>query len=100
MLIGARCQAIAKVNDISGFQIKELKPFCQFLSSSTTTVLSIRDKKESDRHQEFGLVRFQHFVAGQAVKETVNSVYRGITGAEPTVLIVFYPGTPGLPLSQ
>jgi quercetin dioxygenase-like cupin family protein len=41
-----------------------------------------------------------HFVAGQAVTETVNSVHRGITGAEPTVLIVFYPGTPGLPLSQ
>jgi hypothetical protein len=42
----------------------------------------------------------QHFVAGQAVTETVNSVHRGITGAEPTVLIVFYPGTPGLPLSR
>jgi quercetin dioxygenase-like cupin family protein len=41
----------------------------------------------------------QHFVAGQAVTETVKSVHRGITGAEPTVLIVFYPGTPGLPLS-
>jgi quercetin dioxygenase-like cupin family protein len=41
----------------------------------------------------------QRFVAGQAVAETVNSVHRGITGAEPTVLIVFYPGTPGLPLS-
>jgi quercetin dioxygenase-like cupin family protein len=42
----------------------------------------------------------QHFVAGQAVTETVNSVHRGITGAEPTVLIVFCPGTPGLPISQ
>jgi quercetin dioxygenase-like cupin family protein len=42
----------------------------------------------------------QHFVAGQAITETVNSVHRGITGAEPTVLIVFCPGTPGLPLSQ
>ncbi len=41
----------------------------------------------------------QHFVAGQAVTETVNSVHRGITGTEPTVLIVFYPGAPGLPLS-
>ena len=42
----------------------------------------------------------QHFAAGQAVTETVNSVHRGITGAEPTVLIVFYPGTPGMPLSR
>ena len=42
----------------------------------------------------------RHFVAGQAITETVNSVHRGITGAEPTVLIVFYPGTPGLPLSR
>jgi quercetin dioxygenase-like cupin family protein len=37
----------------------------------------------------------EHFVAGQAV-----SVHRGITGAERTVLILFYPGTPGHPLSQ
>ena len=42
----------------------------------------------------------QHFVAGQAITETVNSVHRGITGAEATVLIVLYPGTPGLPLSR
>jgi quercetin dioxygenase-like cupin family protein len=42
----------------------------------------------------------KHFVAGQAVTETVNSAHRGITGAERTVLIVFYPGIPGLPLSQ
>ena len=42
----------------------------------------------------------QHFVAGQAITETVNSVHRGITGTKATVLIVFYPGTPGLPLSQ
>ena len=42
----------------------------------------------------------QHFVAGQALTETVDSVHRGITGAASAVLIVFYPGTPGLPLSQ
>jgi quercetin dioxygenase-like cupin family protein len=42
----------------------------------------------------------QHFVAGQAITETVDSVHRGINGAEPTVLIVFYPGVPGLPLSR
>ena len=39
----------------------------------------------------------EHFVAGQAVTETVNRVHRGITGAERAVLIVFYPGTPGHP---
>jgi quercetin dioxygenase-like cupin family protein len=42
----------------------------------------------------------KHFVAGQALTETVDSVHRGITGAEPAVLIVFYPGTPGLALSH
>jgi quercetin dioxygenase-like cupin family protein len=42
----------------------------------------------------------KHFVAGQAVSETVDSIHRGITGAEPLVLIVFYPGTPGLPVSN
>jgi quercetin dioxygenase-like cupin family protein len=41
----------------------------------------------------------QKFVAGQAVPETVDSVHRGITGREPVVLIVFYAGTPELPLS-
>ena len=42
----------------------------------------------------------KHFVAGQGLTETVDSEHRGITGAKPVVLIVFYPGTPGLPLSQ
>jgi quercetin dioxygenase-like cupin family protein len=42
----------------------------------------------------------QLFVTGQVVTEMVDSVHRGITGAEPVVLIVFYAGTPGLPLSQ
>jgi quercetin dioxygenase-like cupin family protein len=42
----------------------------------------------------------KHFVAGQAVTETVDSEHRGITGEVPAVLIVFYPGTPGLPLSK
>jgi quercetin dioxygenase-like cupin family protein len=41
----------------------------------------------------------KHLVAGQAVTETVDSIHRGITGAEPLVLIVFYPGTPGMQLS-
>ena len=42
----------------------------------------------------------KHFVAGQAVCETADSIHRGITGAEPLVVIVFYPGTPGLPVSN
>ena len=42
----------------------------------------------------------KYFVAGQALTETVDSVHRGITGAEPAVLIVFYPGTQGLALSH
>ena len=42
----------------------------------------------------------KHFVAGQAVSETVDSIHRGITGAQPVVVIVFYPGTPGPPVSS
>jgi quercetin dioxygenase-like cupin family protein len=42
----------------------------------------------------------KHFVAGQALAETVNRIHRGVTGAAPVVLIVFYAGAPGLPLSQ
>jgi len=41
-----------------------------------------------------------HFVAGQAITETVNRVHRGTTSEAPAVLIVFYAGAPGLPLSQ
>lgn len=37
--------------------------------------------------------------AGQALAETVQSVHRGYTLNEPVVLIVFYAGRPGLPLS-
>ena len=42
----------------------------------------------------------QHFVAGQAITETVNRIHRGVTGEVPVVLIVFYAGAPGLPLSE
>jgi quercetin dioxygenase-like cupin family protein len=42
----------------------------------------------------------KHIVAGQVLAEMVDSVHRGVTGDEPVVLIVFYPGTPGMALSQ
>ena len=42
----------------------------------------------------------RHFVAGQALTETVDRVHRGVTGEAPAVLIVFYAGAPGMPLSQ
>ena len=42
----------------------------------------------------------KHFVAGQAISETVNRIHRGVTGEAPVVLIVFYAGAYGLPLSQ
>ena len=42
----------------------------------------------------------KHFVAGQAITETVDRVHRGVTGKASVILIVFYAGAPGLPLSQ
>ena len=42
----------------------------------------------------------KHFGAGEAILETVGTIHRGVTGDQPVVLIVFYPGTPGMPLSQ
>src|SRR5215471_7050138 len=42
----------------------------------------------------------QHFAAGQALSETVDTFHRGIAGNEPVVLIVFYAGSPGVPLTQ
>ncbi|MGI8960875.1 MAG: cupin domain-containing protein [Bryobacteraceae bacterium] len=41
-----------------------------------------------------------HFVAGQVVPETVNTVHRGVTGDQPVVLIVFYAGVKGMPLAE
>ena len=42
----------------------------------------------------------EHFVAGQALTETVDRIHRGVTGETSVVLVVFYAGTPGLALSQ
>jgi quercetin dioxygenase-like cupin family protein len=42
----------------------------------------------------------QHFAAGQAVSETVDTLHRGFTGDEPVVLIVFYAGSPDVALTQ
>lgn len=38
--------------------------------------------------------------AGQALPEMVGELHRGITGNTPAVLIVFYAGTKGMPLSE
>lgn len=43
--------------------------------------------------------RRKTFRAGQAFGETVDGVHRGVTGALPTVLIITYVGTPGVPTS-
>lgn len=40
-----------------------------------------------------------HFVAGQTVTETVDTIHRGLSGSKPAVLIVFYSGIVGKPLS-
>jgi len=42
----------------------------------------------------------KHFTPGQVITEMVDSKHRGITGTKPAVLIVFYPGTPQMPLSK
>jgi quercetin dioxygenase-like cupin family protein len=53
--------------------------------------LSVERKKDGKK---------QHFVAGQAVSETVDTFHRGVAGNEPVVLIVFYAGRPGVPVTQ
>lgn len=37
------------------------------------------------------------FKAGQAFTESVDDVHRGVSGDQPTVLIITYSGTPGVP---
>ena len=39
------------------------------------------------------------FHQGEAFAETVDDIHRGETGDEPTVLLVTYSGTPGVPTS-
>jgi quercetin dioxygenase-like cupin family protein len=39
------------------------------------------------------------FQAGEAFPEMVDETHRGVTGAEPAVLIVFYAGHAGTPLA-
>jgi quercetin dioxygenase-like cupin family protein len=51
-------------------------------------VLEKRDTKER-----------KTFHAGEALAETVNTIHRGYTTDQPTELVVFYAGAPGLPLS-
>ena len=53
--------------------------------------LTLERKKDGKR---------QHFAAGQAVSETVDTLHRGVAGNEPVVLIVFYAGSPGVPITQ
>ena len=42
----------------------------------------------------------RRFVAGEVIPETVDTVHRGTAGGEPAVLLVFYAGVKGMPLSQ
>jgi len=42
----------------------------------------------------------KRFTAGQAVSETVDTLHRGVAGTEAVVLIVFYAGSPGVPITQ
>jgi monofunctional chorismate mutase len=42
----------------------------------------------------------RHFLAGEALPETVNTVHRGVAGEQPVVLLVFYAGVKGMPLAE
>jgi len=63
-------------------------PNAAYVVSGTLTV-----EKQSDGTR-------RELSAGQVLAEMVNIPHRGITGDEPVVLIVFYAGTPDLPLSE
>jgi quercetin dioxygenase-like cupin family protein len=40
------------------------------------------------------------FGTGEVIPETVDTVHRGTAGDQPAVLLVFYAGVKGMPLSQ
>jgi quercetin dioxygenase-like cupin family protein len=48
--------------------------------------------------EEPGGVR-RRMVAGEAFAETVGTAHRGVAGAEPVVVVVFYAGVQGMPLA-
>lgn len=62
---------------------------------NTAYILSGELKVES---RDNGLVRV--LKPGQTLAEMVNIAHRGVTGNAPVELLVFYAGSPGMPLSE
>jgi quercetin dioxygenase-like cupin family protein len=62
-------------------------PNSVYVLSGTLTLRNREDRKSLVVHQ------------GQAVGESVDVVHRGESGNEPTVLLITYAGTPGVPTS-
>jgi quercetin dioxygenase-like cupin family protein len=63
-------------------------PNAAYIVSGEITVEELSGKKK------------RHFVAGQVVAETVNTLHRGVAGDQPVVLIVFYAAVKGMPLAE
>lgn len=63
-------------------------PNAAYVLSGELTV----EKKDSGEKKTLG--------AGQVLPEMVGTLHRGLTGDLPAVLIVFYAGAKGMPLSQ
>jgi hypothetical protein len=63
-------------------------PSAAYIVAGELTLVRKRDGKK------------QRFAAGQAVFETVDTFHKGVAGSEPVVLIVFYAGKTGMPLTD
>jgi quercetin dioxygenase-like cupin family protein len=63
-------------------------PNAGYVLSGTLTVHDRESGKTKTYHQ------------GEAFAETVDDVHRGESGDEPTVLLITYAGTPGVPTSK
>lgn len=62
-------------------------PAVGYLLSGELTI----EKKDGCQHKTF--------ICGEVIAEVVNSVHRGIAGADPVELLVFYASGVGIPLS-
>ena len=87
LLIGATAALVMRLRLYSVQAVASTGPLASIVLSGQLTI----QDRESGKSQTFH--------TGQAFAETVNDVHRGVSGDTPTVLLITYAATPGVPTS-